>query len=133
MPLYRTLIRPGLLSLAQRERFANEVVDVHCEVTGAPRSFVHVLYAEDDDGRLDEGQNALVFGTIRNGRNAAQKQEIADRLSAALAEVAEIDRDSVTCVSADIEASYTMEGGVLLPEPGSPEEEAWKSIGNPTG
>ena len=37
MPLYRTLVRPGLLDLEQREAFALDVVDVHCDVTGAPR------------------------------------------------------------------------------------------------
>ena len=29
---------------------------------------------------------------------------------------------------ADIEASYVMEGGKLLPEPGSPEEDDWKVL-----
>ncbi len=132
MPLYRALVRPGLLTLEQREAFANDVVDVHCGVTGAPRSFVHVLYADDHEGDLDEGQNALVFGTIREGRNDEQKREIADRLTAALAARAEVDPDSVAAVSVDIKASYTMEGGTLLPEPGSPEEAEWKSIGSPT-
>ncbi len=133
MPLYRTLTRPGLLTPEQREAFAHDVVDVHCDVTGAPRSFVHVLYADDDEGRLDDGQNALVFGTIRAGRNGAQKQEIAQRLNAAFAERAGVDPSTVTTMSADIEASFTMEGGVLLPEPGSAEEEAWKSIGSSAG
>ena len=130
MPLYRTLTRPGLLTLDQRVAFANDVVDVHCGVTGAPRSFVHVLYAEDDEGALDAGQNALVFGTIRAGRNDDQKKEIADRLTAALAGHAGVDTSSITAVSVDINASYTMEGGKLLPEPGSPEEEEWKAIGS---
>jgi len=129
MPLYRTLVRPGLLTRAQREAFANDVVDVHCGVTGAPPSFVHVLYAEDDDGRLEPGQNALVFGTIRNGRSDAQKEEIATRLSAALADKADVPTETVLTVSVDIESSYTMEGGKLLPEPGSAEEAEWKAIG----
>ena len=129
MPLYRTLVRPGLLTEQQREAFANDVVDVHCAVTGAPRSFVHVLYADDEDGRLGDGQNALVFGTIRNGRTPSQKQEIASSLSAALATKAAVPIDTITVVSVDIDASYTMEGGKLLPEPGSAEEEEWKSIG----
>ncbi len=129
MPLYRTLIKPGLLDLDQRKAFANDVVDVHCDVTGAPRSFVHVLYAEDDDGHLDEGQVALVFGTIRNGRTGEQKAEIASRLTTALAGHAEVDPATVTAVSIDIDASRTMEGGMLLPEPGSAEEAAWKAIG----
>ena len=132
MPLYRTLTRPGLLTLEQREAFANDVVDVHCGITGAPRSFVHVLYAEDDEGRLDEGQNALVFGTIRHGRNDEQKQAIASQLTEALAGHADIEPSTITAVSMDINASYTMEGGKLLPEPGSPEEEEWKAIGSPS-
>ena len=129
MPLYRTLIRPGLLDLEQRQTFSNDVVEVHCGVTGAPRSFVHVLYAEDDAGQLPDGQNALVFGTIRNGRSDDQKQEIASRLIDALAGRASIAADTITAVSVDIEASHTMEGGKLLPEPGSPEEEEWKALG----
>ena len=129
MPLYRTLIRPGLMDLQQREAFAGDVVEVHCDVTGAPRSFVHVMYAEDGDGHLADGQNALVFGTIRNGRSDAQKQEIASRLTDALAARAGISSSSITAVSVDIEASRTMEGGKLLPEPGSAEEEEWKALG----
>ena len=133
MPLYRTLTRPGLLTRDQREAFANDVVDVHCEITGAPRSFVHVLYAEDDDGQLDDGQDALVFGTIRHGRNDEQKQAIATRLAAALAGHAGIEAAAVTAVSVDIDASYTMEGGKVLPNPGSAEEAAWKAIGSTPG
>lgn len=129
MPLYRTLIRPGLLDLEQRQAFAHDVVDVHCDVTGAPRSFVHVLFAPDDAGRLPDGRNASVLGTIRNGRTDAQKQEIADRLAEALATRASVSPGSITVSSVDIDASRTMEGGVLLPEPGSPEEEEWKALG----
>lgn len=129
MPLYRALVEPGLLSLEQRTVFANDVMDVHCDVTGAPPSFVHVLFAEDDEGRLDDGQAALVFGTIRNGRTAEQKQEIADRLTAAFTAASGVDAGAVQVVSVDIDATKTMEGGVLLPEPGSPEEEEWKNIG----
>lgn len=133
MPLYRTLVRPGLLDLEQRTAFANDVVDVHCEITGAPRSFVHVLFAEDEAGALDDGQNALVFGTIRHGRTDDQRADLADRLSAKLAERADVERDTITTVSVEVQASYTMEGGTLLPEPGSAEEEEWKAIGSPTG
>ena len=125
MPFYRTNIRPGLLDLDARAVFSQDVVDVHCGVTGAPPSFVHVMYTETD--ALPDGIDGQVFGTIRSGRNGDQKTEIADRLSVLLAERAGIDVAAVTVDTADIEASYTMEGGVLLPEPGSAEEEAWKN------
>ena len=66
MPFYHAIIRPGLLDESARAAFANDVVDVHCGVTGAPRSFVHVMFSEDDRGRLAEGVNAaMVNGTIR--------------------------------------------------------------------
>lgn len=123
MPLYHATTRPGLLTVEQRQRFANDVVTVHCDVTAAPPSFVHTLFSESDD--LPDGTNAAVHGTIRAGRNELQKAEIAERLSQALADTARVDPASVSTTTTDIQASYTMEGGVLLPEPGSAEEQAW--------
>lgn len=125
MPFYQTNIRPGLLDFDARAVFSQDVVDVHCGVTGAPPSFVHVMFTETES--LPAGIDGQVFGTIRSGRNGDQKTEISDRLSVLLAERAGVDIDAVTVHTADIEASYTMEGGVLLPEPGSVEEEAWKN------
>ncbi|MEM9564756.1 MAG: hypothetical protein AAGA93_19195 [Actinomycetota bacterium] len=132
MPFYHALVRPDLLTLEQRQRFAVDVVEVHCDVTGAPPSFVHALITEDDEGKLPDGRAASIMGTIRAGRTDTQKAEIADRLSSALATIAEVEPDSVDTVTRDIQASYTMEGGALLPEPGSPEEQAWMA-GSPTG
>lgn len=129
MPFYHAVVRPGLLAEPDREHLANDVVDIHCGVTGAPRSFVHVLVT-DDDGRLPEGRNGIVRGTIRAGRTDAQKAEITSGMSAALAQRSGVEVESVDCTTRDIEASFTMEGGALLPEPGSPEEEAWKLIGS---
>jgi len=127
MPFYHAIVRPGLLSEPSRQAFAGDVVDIHCDVTGAPRSFVHVLVTEDDRERLADGRSAEVAGTIRAGRSDGQKSEIATRVSAALAERAGVEASTVHTTSRDIEASYTMEGGELLPEPGSPEEDAWKA------
>lgn len=132
MPLYRVLSRPSLLSEQQRIAFSQDVVDIHCGVTGAPRSFVHVIFAEDDDGKLDDSMEAMVLGTIRNGRNETAKQEIREGLSKALAARVNVDAAKVATLTVDIEASYTMEGGKLLPEPGSPEEEEWKALGSAT-
>ncbi|MEM9655438.1 MAG: tautomerase family protein [Actinomycetota bacterium] len=125
MPFYHALVRPDLMAESQRQRFAADVVDVHCDVTGAPPSFVHVLVTEDRDQQLPDGRTGVVNGTIRAGRTADQKAELADRISVALASAAAVDRDTVSTSTRDIEASFTMEGGVLLPEPGSQEEAAW--------
>lgn len=131
MPLYRALLKPGLLDRADREAFANDVVDIHCGITGAPRSFVHVLYSDDHDGKLDDGLNASVLGTIRHGRTDDQRAQISSELCAALAGRGGVDASTVVATSIEIQASFTMEGGKLLPEPGSAEEEEWKAIGSP--
>lgn len=123
MPLYHALVRPGLMTEAQRQTFARDVVDVHCGVTGAPPSFMHSRFTEGD--QLPDGMNAVVNGTIRAGRTDAQKAEIAERLSQALADAVGVDAATVRTATRDIDASYTMEGGVLLPEPGSAEERDW--------
>lgn len=73
---------------------------------------------------------AMVLGTIRNGRNEAAKQQIREGLSKALATRAGVDAANVATLTVDIEASYTMEGGKLLPEPSSPEEEESKTLGS---
>ena len=127
MPFYHATVRPDLMTVEQRQVFAGHVVDIHCDVTGAPPSFVHVLVTDDEAGNLPEGRNAVVNGTIRAGRNDVQKAEIHARINDALAETAGVDVDSVATSTRDIQASFTMEGGVLLPEPGSAEERAWVS------
>ncbi len=127
MPFYHAHVRPGLLDLEGRAAFSGDVVDIHCGVTGAPPSFVHLFVTEDTDGRLPDGVDGAINGTIRAGRDDEQKAEIHERMAAALADRAGVAASSITASTRDIQASYTMEGGVLLPEPGSPEEEAWKA------
>ncbi len=126
MPFYHAIVKPGSADEAQRAAFANDVVDIHCDITGAPRSFVHVMFTEDAD-RVPDGRVGVVRGTIRSGRNADQKADLANRLRAALAARTGLDESTLEVTTTDIEASFTMEGGELLPEPGSPEEEVWKS------
>ena len=126
MPFYHALVRPGSTTEDQRRRFAGDVVTVHCDVTGAPPSFVHALITDSPEP-FPEGTNAVVNGTIRAGRTDAQKAEIHARLSEALAAVIGVDVSTVHTTTRDIRASFTMEGGVLLPEPGSVEEAEWGS------
>lgn len=129
MPFYHALVQPGLAGAAERTRFANDVVDIHCEVTGAPRSFVHVLFTDDTKQHLAEGESCSVRATIRSGRTDAQRDRIVSGLQQAFADRTGVAASSVTVTTTDIEASFTMEGGKLLPEPGSAEEELWKAAG----
>ena len=122
MPLYRCAIRAGLSSEAQRARIAKEVVRIHCEVTGAPASFVHAFFSELPAAELPEGQLAFVLGSIRSGRNAGQKQRIASELRASTADALGCDPAEVSVATVDLPARWVMEGGAILPEPGDEAE-----------
>lgn len=64
----------------------------------------------------------------RAGRDDDHDNRITDDLSTALAARAGIDPLGVVALSADVEASYLMEVGKLLLEPGSSEQDDWKAL-----
>ncbi len=123
MPLYRCAVAEGLSQEAQRARIAKEIVRIHCGVTGAPPSFVHAFFSELPPGALPEGKRAFVLGSIRAGRSDAQKRQIASELADVVTDVLGLAPGEVGVATADVPASWIMEGGELLPEPG--EEAAW--------
>lgn len=123
MPLYRCAVTPGLTTEAQRARIAREIVRIHCGVTGAPPSFVHAFFAETPVEALPDGKVAFVLGSIRSGRTPAQKARIVSELTEVVADVTGRGREEVGVATVDVPASWNMEGGELLPEPG--EEAAW--------
>ncbi|MEC7434734.1 MAG: tautomerase family protein [Actinomycetota bacterium] len=128
MPFYHAIVRPEVLAPADREALSKDVTNVHCDVTGAPRTFVHVLYTVDDANRLPDDIDVLYRANIRSGRTTEQKAELTTRLQNATAERTSASASRVAIHIEETEASFVMEGGSLLPEPGSPEEEAWKAL-----
>ena len=123
MPLYRCAVSQGLTTEQQRARIAKEIVRIHCDVTGAPPSFVHAFFSETPASELPAGKGAFVLGSIRWGRTDEQKARIVSELTAAVSNVLGSDADAVGVATADVPSKWIMEGGELLPEPG--EEAAW--------
>lgn len=123
MPLYRCAVRDGLTTEAQRAAIAKDVVRIHCDVTGAPPSFVHAFFQELPQAELPAGKAAFVLGSIRWGRTDEQKARIVSELSNAIARTVGCVAADVGVITADIPSKWNMEGGELLPEPG--EEAAW--------
>ena len=119
MPLYRCNTPTGKLSQDQRNEIAKAFTDVHCDNTGAPRKFVQVLFFETPEG-ADSGYPTPYFidGNNRAGRPVETKQTIMDGLTQALSEIGGIARNSIGVSIRDNPASWSMEGGRVLPEPG---------------
>lgn len=123
MPLYRCTIEPGLTTLEQRSEIAGEITRIHCEITGAPPTFVHAFFAEDAEGALPAGHRAFVLGSIRAGRTPEQKEKLVAEMRGSIAHISGASEAEVGVFTADLPARWVMEGGEILPEPG--EEAAW--------
>ncbi len=132
MPLYICNSVPGAIPQSAKPQIAADVTDIHCKVTGAPRSFVHVFFFEDAPQQPLRERSAFLFGSIREGRTAEQKQELVEAIRASMSTHAGLSPDEIIVDTADVPAGWVMEGGARLPEPGH--EEDWleaRSIGHP--
>ena len=132
MPLYICTAPEGSIPEQAKGRIANEVTRVHCEVTGAPPTFVHCFFFERGGPEVELLQHVfssasdkpyVLFGNLRAGRTEETKQRVIDEMCSGVASILDISRDDIDMATQDIPASWVMEGGDLLPEPG--EEEAW--------
>ena len=123
MPLYRCAVSEGSTTEDQRARIAKEIVRIHCDVTGAPSSFVHAFFSEAAADELPEGKVAFVLGSIRWGRTDEQKARIVSELTHVVANALGRDVDEIGVATVDVPSKWNMEGGELLPEPG--EEAEW--------
>ena len=123
MPLYICNSKPGTVSEQDKAKIADDVTRIHCEVTDAPPTFVHVFFFEDGPQPPLGDKQALIYGQIRAGRTDAQRADIANQMGASLAQHTGVAADDLLVFTTDTPASWVMEGGDVLPEPG--EEEAW--------
>jgi phenylpyruvate tautomerase PptA (4-oxalocrotonate tautomerase family) len=121
MPLYQCATPAATLDDEGRQRIAREVTRIHCELTGAPPDFVHVLFV-DSSGAPGEPA-ASVLGSIRAGRPEALRLQLAKQVAEAVAGALGVGAERVVVRTLEIPAAWVMEGGALLPEPG--DEERW--------
>ena len=120
MPLYTVSTRRPL-PRDVRERVAMMITDVHCEHTGAPRTFVNVYYSHNVP--LRPGIELDVFASVRGGRTIHTNDNVEDDMVDRMAKLTGIPVQQIDFSIFPVPASWVMEGGVVLPEPG--EEDAW--------
>lgn len=123
MPLYICNSKAGSVPQEAKAKIAEAVTRIHCDVTDAPPTFVHVFFFEDAPMPPLADKTAMIYGQIRAGRTDAQKGDIAEQMGAALTEHSGIASEELHVFTTDTPASWVMEGGDVLPEPG--EEEEW--------
>ena len=85
MAFYSLIFQENLLSDLQKEKIAVGITDIHCEVTGAPRSSIHVVfqaYASPDAYTAGKRSNvAFIRSNIRGSRPEEVKQALLARFT----------------------------------------------------
>lgn len=112
MPLYRCTTPVGTLDDTGRQRIAETITAIHCDLTGAPPTFVHVQFFD--------GPEPTLHGGIRAGRDATLTDRLIERCVREVGAIAGVGFSMRTTAT---NASSIFEGGRVFPEPG--EEAAW--------
>ena len=108
---------------AAKPKIAADITRIHCDVTGAPPQFVHAFFTEDSPAQPLDGKTAILFGSIRAGRTDDQKARIVSEMRQSVQTHTGIALEHIGMTTADVPASWVLEGGEIMPEPG--EEAEW--------
>lgn len=129
MPIYECLTSSGTLSAHQRAILAERITSIHCEETGAPADFVHVIFPELSAGhsytKAHTGRVSLIRGQVRAGRPPQVRKNLITRIFDAYVSLTGASKMEVVVAVLDVPASWAMEGGLILPEPNKEDEEEW--------
>jgi len=127
MPQYRCLVKQGCLSGAVKTELAQAITRIHCELTGAPRHFVHVIFQEHPAGDwFTAGQQSsfsIVNASIRSGRTDGQKLSLMEQISREWSRITGLPEIEIVVTVTDIASEHWMEAGHLMPQAG--EEKEW--------
>jgi len=123
MPLYLTNAAKGAIDDSAKKKIAEDITQIHCDATNAPPEFVHAFFLEEAPHMPLGGKSAKLVGSIRAGRNEGQKARITAEMQQSICLHAGLPPDEIVVMIRDTPASWVMEGGEILPEPG--DEKAW--------
>lgn len=129
MPLYECTTPAGTLNNKTRQQLAEAVTEIHTSETGAPASFVNVIFPELPEGRgFNAGKvtpTAVIRGQIRAGRTMEKRHNIMHRIADTYVEITGADPLHLMVVVMDVPSAWIMEGGRIAPEPTPEAEKAW--------
>jgi phenylpyruvate tautomerase PptA (4-oxalocrotonate tautomerase family) len=129
MPIYTCTTTDGTLTSDVKVALAGEVARIHSAINHVPSTYVNVVFHElSADAIYTDGRPAapvLVSGWVRAGHPDAEITRLATEIALAITRLAGVPAERVLVVFQSSPASFAVEGGRVLPEPGR--EQAWIS------
>jgi phenylpyruvate tautomerase PptA (4-oxalocrotonate tautomerase family) len=127
VPIYTCTTRESTLPGPIKATLAAEIATIHSEINHVPSTYVNVVFHElPADNVYTAGVPAspvLVSGWIREGHPKAEVTRLATEIATAVTRITGVPTEQVLVVFESSPASFAVEGGRVLPEPG--EEQAW--------
>lgn len=122
MPLYM-ISTQAPIPVPKRAELANLIMNVHCGITGAPETFVNVLFM--DNVPLSEGISLNIIGNVRKGRTGEMNNTLRQEQIKHISDLMKVPEYQMQLSLFEVPASWIMEGGEVLPEPGEEAQCEW--------
>jgi phenylpyruvate tautomerase PptA (4-oxalocrotonate tautomerase family) len=127
VPIYSCTTNQSTLSADTKKALAGEIATIHSEINHVPSTYVNVVFHElPADSVYTDGVPAspvLISGWIREGHPKTEVTHLATEIASAVTGIAGVPAERILVVFVSSPASFAVEGGRVLPEPG--EEAAW--------
>jgi phenylpyruvate tautomerase PptA (4-oxalocrotonate tautomerase family) len=120
MPLYTVTTQTGVLDEKGRSQFAAKLTHLHCELSGVPKNWVHIVFHEYPVGCGFTAGAPAATGSltvlIRTGRTADYKRELLTRIWQLLQAATGAADDQLVIGIQEVPPSQAMEMGQIMPE-----------------
>ena len=127
MPIYQCSSPERLLTKSAREKIANEITRIHCEVTGERPSFVNVLFLDIPEGTsFNAGRpstRSFVMGEIRHGHDVQTRHTLLRDLSQMWTRLTSQSEAELIVGLKETPAENATQAGLIFAEPGH--EQQW--------
>jgi phenylpyruvate tautomerase PptA (4-oxalocrotonate tautomerase family) len=120
MPLYTITTPTGVLDFAAKAVLADNLTTLHCDFSGVPRNWVHIIFQDYGLGSgFTAGQPAATAALtllIRTGRSPEYKRKLLERLWEPLQQATHAPDDQIVIGIQEVAPSQAMEMGKIMPE-----------------
>lgn len=127
MPLY-TVSSKTPIPDTMKTQLAKLIMDTHCGVTGAPETFVNVVYSEGVP--LPDGLAYHILAGVRKGRTGDLNNQLRNEMCRQVVSLLDTPAELFQLSMVEMPAAWIMEGGNILPEPGEEDQCEWLQQGN---
>jgi phenylpyruvate tautomerase PptA (4-oxalocrotonate tautomerase family) len=120
VPLYTITTQTGVLSADDKAALAAKLTETHCQFSGVPANWVHIIFHDYPDGSgftdSKPAATAALTLVIRTGRSPDYKRKLLQSLWQLLQVATGAADDQIVIGIQEVPASQAMEMGQVMPD-----------------